>query len=73
MSNMVHSDQGSQFTSYEWAAFLDAHNFQPGMIRRGNCHDDAIAESFSNCSNANALNVESLAPENWQARIFSTT
>ena len=43
---MVHSDQGSQFTSYEWVAFLAAHNLQPSMSRRGNCHDNAVAESF---------------------------
>jgi putative transposase len=43
---MVHSDQGSQFTSYEWAAFLASHNLQPSMFRRGNCHDSAVAESF---------------------------
>jgi putative transposase len=43
---MVHSDQGSQFTSYEWAAFLASHNLQPSMSRRGNCHDNAVAESF---------------------------
>ncbi|KAA1283044.1 IS3 family transposase, partial [Alcaligenes faecalis] len=35
-----------QFTSYEWAAFLAAHNLQSGMSRRGNCHDNAVAESF---------------------------
>lgn len=45
-SVMVHSDQGSQFTSHEWAAFLAAHNLQPSMSRRGNCHDNAVAESF---------------------------
>lgn len=45
-SVMVHSDQGSQFTSYEWGAFLAAHNLQPSMSRRGNCHDNAVAESF---------------------------
>lgn len=43
---MVHSDQGSQFTSNEWAAFLATHNLQPSMSRRGNCHDNAVAESF---------------------------
>ena len=43
---MVHSDQGSQFTSYEYAAFLANHNLQPSMSRRGNCHDNAVAESF---------------------------
>ncbi len=26
--------------------FLKAHNLQPSMSRRGNCHDNAIAESF---------------------------
>lgn len=45
-SVMLHSDQGGQFTSYEWAAFLAAHNLQPSMSRRGNCHDNAVAESF---------------------------
>jgi putative transposase len=43
---LVHSDQGSQFSSYDWQAFLKAHNLQPSMSRRDNCHDDAVAESF---------------------------
>lgn len=43
---LVHSDQGSQFTSREWQAFLRQHNLVPSMSRRGNCHDNAVAESF---------------------------
>ena len=43
---MVHSDQGSQYSSYDWQDFLKAHNLQPSMSRRGNCHDNAVAESF---------------------------
>jgi putative transposase len=43
---MVHSDQGSQFTSREWQVFLSQHNLEPSMSRRGNCHDNAVAESF---------------------------
>lgn len=43
---MVHSDQGSQFTSREWQTFLHQHNLEPSMSRRGNCHDNAVAESF---------------------------
>jgi len=43
---IVHSDQGSQFTSYEWQSFLDAHNLEASMSRRGNCYDNAVAESF---------------------------
>jgi len=45
---LVHSDQGSQFTSMDWASFLRAHNLEHSMNRRGNCHDNAVAESFFN-------------------------
>ena len=34
---LVHSDQGSQFTSMDWASFLRAHNLEHSMSRRGNC------------------------------------
>ena len=43
---IVHSDQGCQFSSYEWRDFLKAHNLIGSMSRRGNCHDNAVAESF---------------------------
>lgn len=43
---MIHSDQGSQFTSKEWLSFLGKHNLVASMSRRGNCHDNAVAESF---------------------------
>lgn len=43
---LVHSDQGCQFTSHEWQDFLKSHKLQPSMSRRGNCHDNAVAESF---------------------------
>ena len=45
---LIHSDQGSQFTSIDWATFLRAHNLEHSMSRRGNCHDNAVAESFFN-------------------------
>ncbi|SFQ79144.1 putative transposase [Donghicola eburneus] len=44
----MQSDQGSQFTSMDWAAFLRAHKQEHSMSRRGNCHDNAVAESFFN-------------------------
>ena len=43
---IVHSDQGSQFSSYDWQHFLRAHNLVASQSRRGNCHDNAVAESF---------------------------
>ena len=53
---LIHSDQGSQFTSIDWASFLKQHNLEHSMSRRGNCHDKprsrassvAVAESFFN-------------------------
>ena len=42
----VHSDQGSQFTSYEWQEFLEQHNLAPSMSRRANCWDNAVVESI---------------------------
>jgi putative transposase len=43
---MIHSEQGSQFTSREWQLFLSQHNLEASMSRRGNYHDNAVAESF---------------------------
>lgn len=34
------------FTSRDWRAFLSEHRLEPSMSRRGNCHDNACAESF---------------------------
>jgi putative transposase len=43
---IVHSDQGCQYSSHDWQAFLKAHGLVPSMSRRGNCYDNAVAESF---------------------------
>ena len=43
---IVHSDQGSQYGCDDWQAFLKAHGLVASMSRRGNCHDNAVAESF---------------------------
>jgi putative transposase len=45
-SVMVHSDQGSQFISYDWRDLLGELNLTQSMSRRGNCHDNAVAKSF---------------------------
>lgn len=43
---LVHSDQGIQYTSTDWRSFLKEHNLEASMSRKGNCHDNAVAESF---------------------------
>jgi len=41
-----HSDRGCQYTSYEYRQELARHGIDVSMSRRGNCWDNAVAESF---------------------------
>ena len=43
---ILHSDQGSQYSSYEYKTFAKKYNITLSMSRRGNCYDNAVAESF---------------------------
>ncbi|MFT5098285.1 MAG: putative transposase [Lysobacterales bacterium] len=45
-SVLIHSDQGVQYTSSDWKKFATDNNLELSMSRRGNCHDNAVAESF---------------------------
>ncbi len=56
---MVHYDQGSQYSSYDWRSFLKANNLVASMSRRGNCHDNAEAESFFQLLKRNGSSGES--------------
>jgi putative transposase len=59
---IVHSDQGSQYGSDDWKRFCDANKLLPSMSRRGNCWDNAVAESF----------FSSLKKERIRKRIYKT-
>jgi putative transposase len=61
-SVLVHSDQGSQFGSDDWQRFCRANNLEQSMSRRGNCWDNAVAESF----------FSSLKKERVRKRIYKT-
>ena len=41
-----HSDRGSQYASYDFRNLLDKNKFKGSMSRKGNCWDNAVAESF---------------------------
>src|SRR6202041_3422445 len=43
---VIHSDQGSQYGSDDWRRFCKTNHLEPSMSRRGNCWDNAVAESF---------------------------
>ena len=59
---LVHSDQGSQYGSDDWMRFCRDHGLVPSMSRRGNCWDNAVAESF----------FSSLKKERIRKRIYQT-
>ena len=43
---VVHSDRGSPYASYAWRRLVKAHGLVGSMSRKGNCWDNAVAESF---------------------------
>jgi len=43
---LVHSDQGSQYSATNFKTLLARHEAVQSMSRRGNCYDNAHAESF---------------------------
>jgi putative transposase len=43
---LMHSDQGGQYGSADTLAFMNDNDLIPSMSRRGNCLDNAVAESF---------------------------
>ena len=51
-----------QYGSDDWSRFCQANNLEPSMSRRGNCWDNAVAESF----------FSSLKKERIRKRIYKT-
>jgi putative transposase len=43
---MIHSDRGIQYASKDFKTRLRTHGFVQSMSRKGNCWDNAVAESF---------------------------
>ena len=43
---LIHSDQGTQYGSDAWKRFCKSNQLEPSMSRKGNCWDNAVAESF---------------------------
>jgi len=41
-----HTDRGSQYASNDYQKILKEHGFICSMRRKGNCYDNAVAESF---------------------------
>jgi transposase InsO family protein len=42
-----HSDRGVHYACAEYRTMLASHGITPSMSRKGDCWDNAVAESFS--------------------------
>ena len=62
-SVILHSDQGSQYSSYDYTQLAKEHNITLSMSRRGNCYDNAVAESFFK-----TLKKELIRKQNFETR-----
>jgi len=53
---MIHSDRGVQYASAEFRSLISAYDCIQSMSRKGNCWDNAVAESFFKTIKIEALN-----------------
>lgn len=65
---IAHSDRGSQYASDLFRSELAKHDCIQSMSRRGNCWDNAVAESFFA-----TLKKELIFHENYSSRIHAST
>lgn len=63
-----HSDRGSQYTSADYRALLTAHGIDASMSRKGDCWDNAVAESFFA-----TLETELILDADWATRAAART
>jgi transposase InsO family protein len=63
VSPLIHSDRGSQYASSSFREQLKVYYCQQSMSRRGNCWDNAVAESFFS-----ALKLELIHDERFESR-----
>jgi len=63
-----HSDRGSQYASEDYQHLLAKHGLRGSMSRRGDCWDNAVAESFFA-----SLKLELVYQVQWQTRAEART
>lgn len=69
---IIHTDRGSQYASVEYRRLLYIHGFRQSMSAKGNCYDNAQAESFFSRFKAELLEDGSFeSVEQARSEIFS--
>jgi putative transposase len=67
-SLVLHSDRGSQYNCRAYLQFLEQHGIVASMSRKGNCWDNAVAESFFA-----SIKVELKPERGWRSRTEART
>jgi putative transposase len=68
---MFHSDRGVQYASEEFRSLLDDYQITQSMSRKGNCWDNAVAESFFKTIKTEEIDqYEVIQAESLQVLIF---
>lgn len=60
---LLHSDQGSTYRAYEYLKLFKKNNITQSMSKKGECHNNAVAESFFNM-----LKTELIIKKSYQTR-----
>jgi len=55
---LMHTDRGSQYGAESYRQLLTQHGMQPSMSRKGNCWDNAVAESFFHTLKTELISLE---------------
>ncbi|MGS2780563.1 IS3 family transposase [Robertmurraya sp. GLU-23] len=58
---LLHSDQGAVYTSYAYQNLAKEKGITTSMSRKGNCHDNAVIESFHSSLKSEGFNAQSRA------------
>ena len=68
---IMHTDRGSQYGADSYRQLLTQHGIEPSMSRKGNCWDNAVAESFFHTLKTELIYLEDFAThEQTQTAVF---
>ena len=68
---VIHSDRGSQYAATDFRRLLEENCFRQSMSGKGNCYDNAQAESFFSASKRNWSRAGCLRQLNKPGQKFS--
>jgi transposase InsO family protein len=70
---IMHTDRGSQYGADSSRQLLAQHGMQPSMSRKGNCWDNAVAESFLHTLKTELIDVKDFdTHEQTQTAVFES-